>query len=143
MLRGIPYRPSATEGSSKILATELEDKLVEICGVIDNYSFDILEYRVNKCKDKFRKIREYIEQERTYFTATHHSTLMKFCQHVDMISDVVANAHNMGRFPSGSTQMLIYIYSQWKEHNFLPLDGPRGNKITLLDHADEWLANSA
>ena len=37
MLRQVPYRPPATDGSPKVIANELEDDYIEICKAIHNF----------------------------------------------------------------------------------------------------------
>ena len=94
MLHQVPYQPSASDSSLKVIAKDLEDKLIEICRAIHNYSYDIFEYRVNKRKHKLSEIRGYIEQGPTPFTGQQHSTLMEFLQHVDRSSPMRGTRNN-------------------------------------------------
>jgi hypothetical protein len=143
MLHQVPYRPSVTDGSPKVIEGELEEKLVEICRAIHNYSYDIFEYRVYKRWPRLSEIRGYIEQERTHFTLEHHFTLMEFLRHVDTIIDIVADARDTKQFSDIDIQIFINIYWYWKKHNLLPKDEPADNKVTLLDQADARLAEGA
>ena len=93
MLRQVPYKPLAMDGSLKVIAKGLENNLSKICRAIHDYSFDIFGHRVTKRKHKLLEIWRYIEQDRTHFTPQHRSTLMAFLQHVDLIIKTVANAH--------------------------------------------------
>jgi hypothetical protein len=141
MLHQIPYQPAAIDGSPMVIAEELEDKLVEICAAIHNYSYDIFKHRVNKREHKFSQIRGYIEQGPAYFTSEQSSTFGDFLQHVDMIINIVADAQATEQLSYIDIQMLLSIYSYWTEHNLLPED--RLDKVTLLDQADAWLAEGA
>ena len=143
MLHQVPYQPPVTDGSPKVIAKELEGKLIEICRAIHNYSYNIFEYRVNKRKHKFSQIRGYIEQESTNFSSEQRSMLVDFLQHVDMIIKVVADTQATKQLPYIEIQMLLSIYSYWTKNNLLPNYRLADNKVTLLDHADEWLANGA
>jgi len=135
--------PPATEGSPKVIANELVGSLIELCGSIHNYSFNIFAYRVNKREKMLSDIRGYIEQDQTYFSSEQRSTLLDFLQHVDMIIKVVAKAQVTDQpLPTTSIEMLLNIYEIWTESNLLPKDA-NPNRITLLDNADTWLAESA
>jgi hypothetical protein len=142
MLHQVPYQPPATDGSPKVIAKELEGKLFEICRAIHNYSYDMFKYRVNKRKHKLSQIRGYIEQESTYFTPQQRYTLVYFLKHVDMIIKVV-DTQATKQLSYMHIQMLLNIYWYWTNHNLLPNDRLADNKVTLLDHADEWLAQGA
>ena len=136
-------QPSASDSSPKVIAKDVEDKLVEICRAIHNYSYDIFEYRVNKRKHKLSEIRGYIEQGPTPFTGQQHSALMEFLQHVDRIIKIVTNARDTKQLPYNFIEVLLSIYSYWKNRNLLPKGELADNKVTLLDHADTWLAEGA
>ena len=143
MLRQVFYKPPVTDGSPKVIAKELEGKLVEICRAIHNYSYDIFAYRVNKRKHKISQIRGYIEQGSTYLSTELRSKLLSFLKHVDMIIKVVADTQATKQLSYIKIQMLLNIYSIWTNYNLLPNDRLADNKVTLLDHADEWLAEGA
>ena len=143
MLHQVRYRPSTTNDSSRVIGKELEDELVEICGAILNYSYDIFKYHVNKRKDKLSQIREYIVQGSAHFSSQRHSTLVEFLEHVVMIINIVADAQATKQLPDMDIQMLLNIYSYWTNHNLLPDDPLANNKSTLLDEADAWLAEGA
>jgi hypothetical protein len=143
MLHQVPYRPSARDGSPKVIEGDLEGKLIEICRAIHNYSYDIFEYRVYKRRPRLSEIRGYIEQERMHFTLEQHFMLMNFLQHVDAIIDIVADARHTKQFSNIAIQIFINIYWYWKKHNLLPKDEPADNKVTLLDQADARLAEGA
>jgi hypothetical protein len=119
MLHQVPYQPSASDSSPKVIAKELEDQLVEICRAIHNYSYDIFEYRVNKRKLKLSEIRGYIEQGPTPFTSQQHSTLMGFLWHVDSIVKIVTNARDTKQLSYNFIKNLLSVYSYWVNHNLL------------------------
>jgi hypothetical protein len=119
MLHQVPYQPSASDSSPKVIAKELEDKLVEICRAIHNYSYDIFEYRVNKRKLKLSEIRGCIEQGPTPFTGQQHSTLMGFLWHVDSIIKIVTNARDTKQLSYNFIKNLLSVYSYWVNHNLL------------------------
>jgi hypothetical protein len=133
------------DGSQRVIGegSELEDKLIEICGAIHNYSFDIFAHRVTKRECELQDIREYIEQDRTHFAPQDHSMLVEFLQHVEGIFEAVAEAKATKQLSTIGIKMLIYMYSYWTGHNLLPEDEPAYDKVTLLDDADAWLADSA
>jgi hypothetical protein len=141
MLRRVPYKPPATDGSPKIIANELQNEFIDICRAIHNYSFDIFAHRVTKREHKLSDIREYIELDRTHFTPQHRSTLVTFLKHVDGIILHVAKAQNTKELPTLSIKMLLGMYSYWTEHDLLPKDSLTDKKVTLLDNADAWLAD--
>ena len=143
MLRQVPYKPPATDGSRKIMSNELEDDFVDICRAIHNYSFDIFAHRVTKREHKLSDIRGYIELDQTSFTPQQRSTLVDFLKHVDMIIEHVARAQTTKQLPTLFIRMLLMMYSYWTRHNLLPEDPPAKNKLTLLDTADAWLASGA
>ena len=142
MLHEVPYQPLETDASPKLIAGELEDKLVDICEAIHNYSYEIFEYRVNKRRKKFSQIWGYIEQESADFSPEQRSTLLAFFNHVDMILQVV-EPQVTKQLSRNHIQMLLNIYTYWTDHNLLPEDPLVDNKLTLLDHADAWLAKGA
>ena len=143
MLRRVPYKPSAMDGSQKVMANSLETDLIEICRVIHNYSFYIFAHRVTKHKKKLFDIQGYVEQDQTYFTPEQRSTLVTFLGHVVAIITVVANAEATKQLPAIRIRMLLYVYSYWTHHNLLPKDLFADNKLTLLDSVDTWLADGA
>jgi hypothetical protein len=143
MLRQVPYKPRAMDGSPDVVADLLEIEFIENCKVIHNHSFDIFAHRVNKHKHKLSEIRGYIEQDRTYFLPQHRSTLVAFLQQVDMIIDVVAMAQATKELPAVSIQMFLSACSYWTENNLLPEDLHADNTVTLLDDVDKWLADGA
>jgi hypothetical protein len=49
----------------------------------------------------------------------------------------------MNQFPTSTMEMLQTVYSAWTNDNLLPKDDLAGNALTLLDIADNWLAESA
>ena len=142
MLRQVPYKPLAMDGSLKVIAKGLENNLSKICRAIHDYSFDIFGHRVTKRKHKLLEIWRYIEQDRTHFTLQHRSTLVAFLQHVDLIIKIVANAHATNNFPYTNASKHLFV-QYWTEHNLLPKDPLADNKVTLLDDADTWLADGA
>jgi hypothetical protein len=143
MLRQVPYKPPAMDGSPKVIGEELEDNLIEICRAIHNYSFDIFAHRVTKREDNLSDIWTYVEQDRTQFTPEQRSTLLDFLQHVDGITKTVANAQRTKQLSIINTQMLLHIYQYWTKLKLLPEDSLANNRVTLLDNADMWLADSA
>jgi hypothetical protein len=143
MLRKVPYKPPAMDGSPKVIGKELEDNLIEICRAIHNYSFDIFAHRVTKREDNLSDIWTYVEQDRTQFTPEQRSTLLDFLQHVDGITKTVAKAQRTKQLSIINTQMLLDIYQYWKKVKLLPEDSLANNRVTLLDNADMWLADSA
>ncbi len=146
MLRQVPYKPPSMDGSPNVIAkdSELENELIKVCRAIHNYSFDIFAHRVTKREHKLSEISGYIEQDRTHFTAQHRSTLVEFLQHVDGIIKTVAKAQaTTNQLSTINIQMLLNMYSYWKKHNLLPKDALAHNVVTLLDDADEWLAEGA
>jgi hypothetical protein len=78
MLRRVPYRPPAMDGSPKAIADGLEGDYIEICKAIHNYSFNIFHYRDTKREHKLSEIQRYIEQDQTNFTDQQRSTLVLF-----------------------------------------------------------------
>lgn len=143
MLGQVPYESPPMDGSQRVITEELEKDLIKICGAIHSYSFGIFEYRVNKHKEMFSKIREYVEQDgsdRMVFTPEQHEILLDFLRQVTAIITVVAKAHNTRQLPPIAIQMLMAICSYWENHNILPRDEPPNKRLTLLDHVDTWLA---
>ena len=63
MLRQVPYGPPAVDGSTKVIANELENDFIKIYRAIHNYLFDIFERRVTKRLHNLSEIRGYIEQD--------------------------------------------------------------------------------
>ena len=143
MLRKVPYKPPAMDGSPKSIAKEFGINLVEICTTIHNYSFDIFAYRVTKRQHKFSAIRGYIEQDQSHFTPERRSKLVAFFKHVEGIFKAVTKAEATKQFSTLNMDMLLSMYSHWTKHNLIPKDGLADHQITLLDEADEWLAGSA
>ena len=142
--RQVPYRPPATDGSLKVIANELEDDYIEICKAIHNYSFDMFHYRGTKRKHKLSKIQGYVEQDQTNFLGQQRrSTLLKFLHHVDIITKATTKALTTKQVSVIFIKTLLRMYSYWTRHNLLPKDSPADNTLTLLDHADTWLAESA
>ncbi len=142
MLRQVPYRPRATNGSPKVIAGELESNYVEICQAIHHYSFDVFRYRVTKRKHKLSEIRGYIEQDREDFSDQQREMLLTFLSHVDRII-TMTTTKTTDQFPTTHIKVLLSVYSYWTHHGLLPKDPPADNKLTLLDRADTWLAASA
>jgi hypothetical protein len=140
MLRRVPNKPPAVDGSPKVIANELEDYFIEICKAIHNYSFEIFAHRVSKREHKLSDIREFIEQDRTHFTTEQRSILVNFLEHVHRIIMAVAKAQTTGQLSTTFIKMLLWKYSHWTEHDLLPKDSPADKKVTLLDRADLWLA---
>jgi hypothetical protein len=60
----------------------------------------------------------------------------------NIISDV-ADAEYIDQFPTFSMRKLQAVYSEWTKHNLLPNNDLANSKLTLLDMADNWLAESA
>jgi hypothetical protein len=143
MLRQVPYKPPALDGSPKVISNELENDFIEICRAIHNYSFDIFAHRVTKREHKLSDIRGYIEQDQTQFTPQHRSTLVAFLDHLDMIVKIVANAQTTKQLPTTCIKILLWMYSYWTQHDLLPEDSLTDKKVTLLDRADAWLADGA
>jgi hypothetical protein len=145
-LRQVPYEPPApaTDGSSNIIADSLEFFLLDLCKVIHDYSFNVFAYRVNKRKKRLSEIRGYIEQDQTeHFGSRDRSKLAMFFRHVDGIILAVAKVQATKKLTDTSIQLILAIYSYWTEHNLLPDLSVAGDKLTLLDHVDTWLAESA
>jgi hypothetical protein len=142
MLRQVPYTPYATDGSPKVIPTELEDNLFEICQAIHNYSFEIFHYRVTKREHKLSEIQKYIEQDRRNFTDQQRETLLRFLYHLDRII-AMTKTKTTEQFPIAYIKVLIAMYSCWTHNDLLPKDPPANNMLTLLDRADTWLAKSA
>jgi hypothetical protein len=133
MLRQVPYRPPATDGSPKVITNELEDELIEFCKPIHNYSFDIFAYRVTKRERKLSEIRGYVEQDQTHFSTKQRSTLLIFLEQVDriIIFTKVTNATTTKQLSSSFIKMLSGTYSYWTEHGLLPKDSLADNKLHL------------
>ena len=142
MLRQVPYKPPAADGSRKIMSNELVDDFVDICRVIHNYSFDIFAHRVTKREHRLSDIRRYIELDQTDLTPRQRSILVEFLEHVDWIIKNVAKAQSTKQLPTSFIKMLLMMYSDWTRRNLLPKDPPAGNKFTLLDTADALLAGA-
>ena len=142
MLRQVPYRPPATDGSPKVIADELESNHIKICQAIHNYSSDVFYYRVSKREHKLSEIRGYIEQDRRNFTDQQREMLLEFLYHVDRIINMTTTM-TTEQFPTIFIKLLLGVYSYWTHNDLLPKDPPADNKLTLLDHADTWLAESA
>jgi hypothetical protein len=62
---------------------------------------------------------------------------------VAYIINAVTDAEHMGHLPISTTRMLHTIHLVWTNHNLLPKDDLADNMLTLLDIADNWLAESA
>ena len=137
MLRQVPYK-----SSPKVVTRELQSNHIEICQAIHNYSFEVFHYRVTKHGHKLSEIRGYIERHQTsYFSDEQRRMLLKFLYHVDMI---ITRTTTMTRqFPTTFIKVLLAMYSYWTHNDLLPNDPPADNKLTLLDRADTWLAESA
>jgi hypothetical protein len=129
-------------GSPKIIPNTLKEDFVEICAVIHNYSFNIFKYRVNKRKKNLLEIRKHIEQDEGFFKPEQRSTLLEFLRHVAHIMRAVTDAEHMNQFPTSTMTMLHTMYIVWTDDNLLPKDDPADNTLTLLDIADNWLAES-
>src|SRR5216683_5643026 len=142
MLREVPYTPT-DRGSPKFMPNTLKEDFIEICAVIHNYSFNIFKSRVNKRKKNLLEIRNHIEQDEGFFKPEQHSTLLKFLSCVANIMRAITDAEHMNQFPTSTMKMLQTVYSEWTNDNILPKDDLAGNTLTLLDIADNWLAESA
>jgi hypothetical protein len=143
MLRKVTYIQPEKGGSRKVIANELEDSCIEICRAIHNYSYETFLYRVNKRKDMLSEIQKYIEQDQTnYFSDQQRGMLLTFLYHVDTIITMTTTM-TTEQFPTAFIKMLLVMYSYWTHHELLPKDPPADNNVTLLDHADKWLAKSA
>ncbi len=142
MLHKVPYTPT-DRGSPKIMPDSLEDHFIEICAVIHKYSFKIFKSRVNKRKKNILNIRNLIQQDEGFFEPEQRSTLLKFLRHVANITRAVTDAEHMDPIPTSTMKMLKTVYSAWTYDNLLPKDDLAGNTLTLLDRADNWLAESA
>jgi hypothetical protein len=143
MLRRVPYKPSATGGSSKVIADELKNDFIEICKVIHEYSFNIFTHRVTKREHKLSEIRTYIEEDRTHFTPQQRTTLLAFLEDVDLIIKSVAQAQTTKKLSTTVIKMLRAMFSYWTKHDLLPKDLQADKKLTLLDNADALLADGA
>ena len=143
MLRQVPYRPPATDGSPKVIANELEDNYIEICKAIHNYSFNIFHYRVTKREHKLSEIRGYIERDQTNFTDQQRSTLLLFLRDVDQIITITTESQTTKQLSDVDIKIFLRLYSYWNRHNLLPEDPSADNNVTLLDRADTWLDESA
>jgi hypothetical protein len=142
MLRSVPYTPT-DRGSPKIMPNTLKEYFIEICAVVHNYSFNIFKSRVNKHKKNLWEIRNHIEQDERFFGPKQRSTLLKFLTYVAHITRAVTDAEHMDQFPTSTMKMLHTVYLEWTNDNLLPKDDLAGNTLTLLDTADNWLAESA
>jgi len=143
MLRQVPYIPPATGDSPKVIADELESNQIEICQAIHNYSFDVFRHRVAKREHKLSEIRGYIEQDQmNYFSDQQRETLLTFLYHVERIITMTTTM-TTEQFPTAYIKVLLGMYSYWTHNDLLPKDSPADNKLTLLDRADTWLAESA
>jgi hypothetical protein len=140
MLRKVDPPPT-NRGSPKIIPNTLMEDFIKICAVIHNYSFNVFKYRVNKRKKKLREIQNYIEHG-GYFEPHQRETLLTFLRYVANIITEVANAKD-DQFPTSTMEMLQAVYSKWTNDLLLPKDDVAGNTLTLLDAADQWLADSA
>ena len=143
MLRQVPFKPPAMDGSQKVIAKELENDFIEICRDIHNYSFDIFAHRVTKREHKLSDIRRYVDMDQTYFTPQDRSMLVTFLEHVAMIIIIVGKAHTTKQLSTTSIKLLLRLYSYWTNHNILPKSSLADNEVTLLDKADAWLAEGA
>ena len=143
MLRQVPYRPPAMDGSLKVIANELEDNYIEICKAIHNYSFNIFHYRVTKREHKLSEIRGYIERDQTNFTDQQRSTLLLFLRDVDQIITITTESQTTKQLSDIDIKIFLRLYSYWNRHNLLPEDPSADNNVTLLDRADTWLDESA
>ena len=143
MLRQVPYKLPAADGSPKVIANELQKDFIEICKAIHNYSFDTFAHRVSKREHKLPGIRGFIEQDRTHFTTEERSTLANFLEGVDWVIMEVANAQTTRQLSTNFIRRLLMIYLYWTKHDLLPEDSLADKKVKLLDHADAWLAESA
>jgi hypothetical protein len=142
MLRQVPYKPPAADGSPKVMSNELKGDFVDICRVIHNYSFDIFAHRVTKREHKLSDIRRYIELDQTDITPQQRPILVEFLEDVDWIIKNVAKAQSTKQLPTSFIETLLMMYSDWTRLNLLPKDPPVGNKFTLLDIADASLAGA-
>jgi hypothetical protein len=145
-LRQVPYEPPApaTDGSPKTIADSLQFRLLDLCKVIHDYSFDVFAYRVNKRKKRLSEIQGYIEHDQTeHFGSQDRSKLAMFFRNVNTIILAVAKAQATKKLTDTSMRLILGIYSYWTEHNLLPDLSVAGDKLTLLDHVDMWLAESA
>jgi hypothetical protein len=142
MLRLVPYRPPALDGSPKVIADELESNHIEICQAIHNYSFDVFYYRVTKRAHKLSEIQKYIEQDRQNFSDRQREMLLRFLYHVDQIITMTTKM-TTEQFSTPYIKMLLGMYSYWTHNGLLPKDPSADNKLILLDLADTWLAESA
>ena len=136
MLRQVPYR-----SSPKVITRELQSNHIEICQAIHNYSFEVFHYRVTKHGHKLSEIRGYIEEDRRYFTSQQRGMLLQFLRRVDAIITVTTTMTTK-QFPTTFIKALLGIYSNWTHNNLLPKDPLADDKLTLLDRADTWLAES-
>jgi hypothetical protein len=142
MLRRVPYNPPAI-GSPNVIANEIENDFIEICKVIHDYSFDIFAHRVTKHEHELSDIRRYIKQDRAHFRPQQRATLMEFLEDVDMIITSVVKLKTTKQLPTDFIKILQAFYSYWTSHDLLSEDSLDGKKVTLLDDADAWLAESA
>ena len=143
MLRLVPYRPPALDGSQNVIADELESNHIEICQAIHDYSYEVFLHRITKREDKLSEIRRYIEQDQTsYFSKKQREILLNFLYHVDTII-TTATAITTEQFPTEFIKMLLGMYTYWSHNGLLPKDPPADKRLTLLDNADAWLAESA
>ena len=143
ILRQVPYRPLATGGSPKVIPRELESNHVEICQAIHDYSVEVFRYRVAKHEDKLSGIRGYIERDQTdYFSDRERETLLGFLYYVDRLVTITTTMTTK-QFRATFIKFLIGLYSYWTHNNLLPKDSAADDKLTLLDYADTWLAESA
>ena len=92
---------------------------------------------------KLSEIREYIEQDQTsYFSDKQREILLNFPHHVDTII-TTATTIATEQFPTEFIKMLLGIYTYWPHNGLLPKDPLADMRLTLLDNADAWLAESA
>ena len=143
MLRQVPYRPPTTDRSPKVIPRELESYHIEIIQAIHNYSSEIFRYRVTKREHKLSEIRGYIERDQTvYFSDQERGILLIFLEQVHTILTMTTTMTTK-QIPTTFIKVLLAMYSYWTHNGLLPKDPSADDKVTLLDYADTWLAESA
>lgn len=132
MLRQVHYIPPAIDGK-KIFTNELKDDFIKICRAIHNYSFDIFAHHVSKRKGKKPGIWSPIELDQTHFSHQQRFTLLYFLKTVETIIKIVNNARTTKKLSTIFIKSLLTMDNILSEHDDTAT-------VTLLDHADTWLA---
>jgi hypothetical protein len=132
----------ATNDLPEDIEPSLKEYLVDLCKVIHDYSFDVFAYRVNKRKASLSVIRGHIKQDPTArFGYEDHSKLIVFFQNLEAIIKAVDDARATKQFSRRSIDLIQESYLYWTYRNLLPNILDAGDKPTLLDDVDKFLAD--